>query len=237
MFLFYLSKVPFFFLPLNLAVLRLPRLNRLTGLRWLRHASPRDDSAETIVRQHHEISRHLHSPAPCAIGKIGTSELLGLEFFERWIQPPWPKAASWHRPAQRLFECSGLFPVRRDIFLRWGQEYRAALVDLDIVAQRQPGMIFESVLEKKLIDQLCPHALRVGFYLLRILAPTAPWLDDLAGMRWLVIHPFEKTIRAQLPHLAELGVYSESTRPVLLQRALDTQILPCPQFSYIKSRI
>ena len=213
--------------------MRIPRLNRLTGLRWWRHASPRDDSPETVLRQNQEISRRLSSPAPCAIGKIGTTELLGLEFFQRWIRPPWPQAASWHRPARRLYECSGLFPVQKDVFFRWAGEYRAALGTLDIVAQWQPGMIFESVLEKKLIDHFCPQAFRAGFNLLHFTNPAAPWLDELAGRRWLVIHPFEKTIRAQLPHLAELGVFSVSSRLALEQRARDTRILPCPQFAYM----
>lgn len=213
--------------------MRIPRLNRLTGLRWWHHASPRDDSAETVLRQNQEISRRLLSPTPCAIGKIGTTELLGLEFFERWIRPPWPRAASWYRPAQRLYECSGLFPIQKDIFFRWAVEYRDALGSLDIVAQWQPGGIFESVLEKKLLDRFCPQAFRAGFYLLRLLAPTAPWIDDLTGLRWMVIHPFEQTIRAQLPHLAELGVYSDSARPALEQRTRDTRILPCPQFAYM----
>jgi len=212
---------------------RLPRLNRLTGLRWWHHASPRDDSAETVLRQNQEISRRLLSPTPCAIGKIGTTELLGLEFFERWIRLAWPKAASWHRPTQRLFECSGLFPVQKDIFFRWAGEYRAALGSLDIVAQWQPGMIFEGVMEKLLISKFNPAAFRVGLNFIHFLMPRSAWVDTLTGLRWLVIHPFERTIRAQLPHLAELGVYSDPARSALEQRARDTRILPCPQFAYM----
>jgi hypothetical protein len=208
-------------------------MNRLTGLRWWRHASPRDDSPETVLKQNAAISRCLLSSAPCAIGKIGTTELLGLEFFERTIRLSWPQAASWHRPARRLYDCSGLFPVRKDIFYRWNDEYRAALKALDVVAQWQPGEIFESVLEKKLIDQNCPHAFRAGFNLLRFIHPTAPWVNDLAKLRWLVIHPFRQAILAQLPHLAELGVFLDQVRPNLIQRAKDTRIISCPQFSYM----
>ena len=213
--------------------MRIPRLNRFTGLRWWLHASPRDDSPETVASQDTEIGHRLSAPAPCAIGKIGTTELLGLEYFGRWIRLPWPQAASWRRPARRLYDCSGLFPVRKDIFFRWAKEYRAALGGLDVVAQWQPGGIFESVLEKKLLDRFCPHAFRAGFNLLRFTNPAAPWLDHLARWRWLVIHPFEKTIHAQLPHLAELGVYPDSARPALGERARDTRILPCPQFAYM----
>jgi hypothetical protein len=55
----------------------------------------------------------------------------------------------------------------------------------------------------------------------------------LAALHWLVVHPFEKTIRAQLPHLASLGVYPDEALPDLERRARDTQVLPCPQFSYM----
>jgi hypothetical protein len=152
---------------------------------------------------------------------------------ERWVRLPWPQAASWYRPAQRLYDCSGLFPVRKDIFFRWAEVYRAALGALDLVAQWQPGGIFESVLEKKLLDRFCPRAFRAGFNLLRFTHPGAPWLDSLAALRWLVVHPFEKTIRTQLPHLAKLGVFSESAKPDLQQRESDTLIVACPQFAYM----
>jgi len=48
-----------------------------------------------------------------------------------------------------------------------------------------------------------------------------------------VIHPFEKSIRAQLPHLAKLGVFPASSESALRQRATDTRCLPPPQFSYM----
>jgi hypothetical protein len=58
-------------------------------------------------------------------------------------------------------------------------------------------------------------------------------LDDLAGLRWLVIHPFAQTIRAQLPHLNQLGVYSESAHADLACRAKDTSVIACPQLPYM----
>jgi len=214
--------------------MNLPHWNRLTGLRWWRHLKPRDKSDEARQRDDTKIADLLQAPQPCAIGKIGTTELLGLEYLSRWIQPPWPPPASWRRPARRLYDCSGLFPVRRDIFFRWAAEYQAALESLDIVAQWQPGSCFEGVLEDKVIGRFCPKASRVGRFFVRILAPQAKWLDDLAGLRWLVVHPFTKTIQSQLPRLAELGVFSDSSRPALEQRARDTRRLACPQFAYMQ---
>ena len=193
----------------------------------------RDDSETSRLHQEATIREMIHKKEPCAMGKIGTTELLGLEYLYRWIQPSWPKTASWRRPAKRLYECSGLFPIRHDIFFRWADECRLSLGQLDLASQWQVGPAYETALESALIDRLCPRAVRVGYYFLRILNPRAPWLDDLAKLRWLVIHPFEKTIRAQLPHLAELGVYSESARGDLAHRARDTAILACPQLPYM----
>jgi hypothetical protein len=172
-------------------------------------------------------------PGPCAIGKIGTSELLLLEYPHRWIRPPWPEAASWHRPTERLFHSGGLFPLEKRIYQRFVREFPDSVNSFDLVAQWQATGTYEATLERAMLDLLCPHALRVGFYLVRILAPRAPWLDDLAGLRWLVIHPFAQTIRAQLPNLSKLGVYTSSVESHLQRRALDTSIISCPQLPYM----
>jgi len=172
-------------------------------------------------------------PGPCAMGKVGTSELMMLEYAERYLRLPWPYTASWYRPTQRLHNTGGLFPVTKQIFDRFVSEYPDSVRSLDLVAQWQLGGTYEAALEAAVLDRLCPQAVRVGHYFLRILNPHAPWLNDLAKLRWLVIHPFEQTIRAQLPHLAELGVYSESACEDLARRARDTAILACPQLAYM----
>lgn len=213
--------------------MRIPRLNRLTGLRWWRHMQPRDDSPETSRLQEAKISERLRSPDPCAIGKIGTTELLGLEFFERWIHLPWPKSASWSRPAKRLYECSGLFPVRRDIFYRWADEYTASLSALDAIGQWQPGLVYEGVIENLLISKYNPKAERIGTRLLHFYPARPTWLNDIAKLRWLVLHPFEKTIQAQLPKLIKLGVFPKSSNSDLARRSHDTSIIPCPQLPYM----
>jgi hypothetical protein len=167
------------------------------------------------------------------MGKVGTSELMMLEHSARHLRLPWPRTASWYRPTQRLHNTGGLFPVTKQIFDRFVSEYPDSVRSLDLVAQWQLGGTYEAALEAAVLDRLCPQAVRVGYYFLRILNPHAPWLNDLAKLRWLVIHPFEKTIRAQLPHLAKLGVYSESARGDLARRARDTEILACPQLPYM----
>jgi len=158
---------------------------------------------------------------------------MGLEYLYRYIQLPWPPPASWRRPARRLHDCSGLFPVRRDIYLRWADELREALHQMDILAQWQLPHIYLAAIEDRLLGLLAPQAYRAHRLFIHPLHPPAPWLEDLAKLRWLVIHPFAKTIRAQLPHLGSLGFYPEASQPDLAQRAKDTCILACPQFSYM----
>ena len=213
--------------------MNLPHWNRLTGLRWWRHLKPRDMSDEARQGADTKIADLLASPQPCAIGKIGTTELMGLEYLYRWIQPPWPPPASWRRPARRLHDCSGLFPVRRDIYIRWSQEYRSALHQMDYVAQWQPPDTYLSVMEDLLIKELVPSAFRGSIDFLHFWGRNSPWLDTLAGLRWLVIHPFANTIRLQLPKMPLFGIFTEKCRDHLEQRASDTQLIPCPQFAYM----
>lgn len=213
--------------------MNLPHWNRLTGLRWWRHLRNRDDSVETRQRDDTKIADLLQAPQPCAIGKIGTTELMGLEYLYRRIQLPWPAAASWRRPAQRLHDCSGLFPVRRDIYLRWAEEYRSALNQMDYLAHWQPSDTYLSVMEDLLIRELAPSAFRGSIDFLHFWGRNSPWLDTLAVLRWLVIHPFANTIRLQLPKLPLFGIFSEKSQDLLQHRATDTRLISCPQFSYM----
>ena len=212
----------------------MPRLNRLSGPFWWRRLPPREKTRPgEIGRQGQDVARHLQAPGPCALGKIGTTELLALEYFERWIRPPWPRSASWYRPAQRLFHTAGVFPIRRDIFFRFGDVYRATLADLDLVALWQPPGTFESVLERAAVERWASRAARTGFYFIRFVKPYATWLEDLARLRWLVIHPFGKTIRHQLPRIAEFGIFAKTSQEDLKIRIRDTQVLACPQLPYM----
>ena len=213
--------------------MQLPRLNRLTGLYWAKASPHRDDSEASFLKQDAAIQSVLLQPEPCAIGKIGTSELLMLEYTERWIRLSWPHPASWRRPAERLFHSGGLFPVQKSIFNEFVFEYSKTVQSLDLVAQWQASRTYEAAFEQAILNRLCPHAIRMGFRLLQFFTPRAPWLDDLAKLRWLVIHPFDQTIRAQLPNLSKLGVYSSAAKSHLQDRALDTSIIACPQLPYM----
>lgn len=209
------------------------RLNRLTGFRWWLQGDPDPAALASPEQQGETIAFFLRRPAPCALGKIGTSELRVLEFGERWWQMPWPKAASWRRPAERLYNTGGLFPVRQDIFFQFMETYRAVLARMDLMALWQTLGTYESALEHSAVARWAPQAKRTGFYFIRFVKPYASWLEDLAKLRWLVIHPFKKSILHQLPRIHDFGVFSDVSRMDLANRIQDTRILACPQLAYM----
>jgi hypothetical protein len=167
------------------------------------------------------------------IGKLGTTELMGLEFFDRWIQPPFPTNASWKRPAERLLHTAGLFPVSREIFFRWKEAYLESVHHLDVVAQWQPSGTFLSVYEDTALRRFAPQARRVPLASLHPIWPPASWLPAILGKRWLVVSPFPETIRSQLPRLSKLGIYPEAYLDQLENTARSLQVVACPQLAYM----
>ena len=150
--------------------------NRLTGLLWWQRLAQLDSSESFRLASEEKISNLLRSPLPCAIGKIGTTEVMGLEYLYRYIQLPWPPAASWRRPAQRLHDCSGIFPVRQDIFLHWADECRSALGQMDLLSQWQVPSTYLAALEERVLALLAPQAFRAHRNFIHLLHPPEPWL-------------------------------------------------------------
>lgn len=215
--------------------MNLPRLNRLTGIHWKRWARRQHETQEDICRGEEKVSIALKTNAPCAIGKMGTTEMMVLEFFDRWIQPPWPKNASWWRPTQRLHHTAGFFPVEKEAIQRWLPLYRAALGTLDLVPVWQTPGTYLSAYEDRALTRYVSQAGRISLTALHPVHPPASWLPELCSLRWLVISPFEKTIRAQLPHLEKLGFFPERSLPLLPQVRAQCRILRCPQLPYLET--
>jgi hypothetical protein len=207
-----------------------PHFNHLTGLRWKRLCGRRGTNLNEAQSQAW-IAAAMERRAPCAIGKIGTSELLAEEYLDRWIQLPWPPNASWRRPAQRLFYNAGVFPVREDIYRRWASVYREAVRELDFVAQWQPNGTFLEAYEQAFLDRDLPNAVRGSFVGLEPVG--AAWLPPLAELRWLVVSPFCETIRTQLPKLSLLNIFRGVSEKQLAKAAANCRFLPCPQLPYM----
>lgn len=106
--------------------MRWPRLNSLTGLNWSRFVRHKEEDPAEQKKHESLIRGRLESIGTFSAGKIGTSELMVLEYFDRRIRLPWPESASWLRPAKRLFENSGFFPSEK-ICLRIGDSFMWSL--------------------------------------------------------------------------------------------------------------
>lgn len=210
--------------------MNLPHLNRLTGLRWRRLCNQRAKNLD-VPQSQAWITEALVRRDPCAMGKVGTCELLAQEYLDRWIQLPWPRNASWYRPAQRLFHTAGVFPINREIYLRWAPAYREAVRSLDFVAQWQPEGSFLDAYEQAFLDRELPLAARGNFHGLEPVG--APWLQPLSNLRWLVISPFCETISTQLPNLARLNIFHGIPGESLSRIGSTCRLLPCPQLPYM----
>ena len=83
--------------------------NRLFA-KWLLNRCQKSES-ETTVDTTLAFETLLNCKQGAIYGKIGTTELLALEYSDRIFQPSWPNGLSWKRQAERLFVDSGVFPV------------------------------------------------------------------------------------------------------------------------------
>jgi len=145
-----------------------------------------------------DLEHFLAAPGGFCYGKIGTTELLALEYSDRWLRPFWPAAASWKRPAERLYVDSGFFPVTRGEFKNFLTTYRASVADLDGICLWQDDP-FLRYYERVLAAELCPRARCITY-----LALSSRVLEELAGLRWLVVSSFSKTMKHQASRLVEI---------------------------------
>jgi len=145
---------------------------------------------------------------PFVWGKIGTTELLALEYDDRLIRTPVPGISHWKRAAQRLFVDSGVFPVERASFGRFCNIYREALRSLNGVLAWQSDPFLQNY-EERLIQESCPQAARLNWHDLGY-----GIYEEMMNLRWLVVSPFVKTMAKQAqkfhkihakPHLADFA--------------------------------
>ncbi|MGE9292534.1 MAG: hypothetical protein ACQKBW_02885 [Puniceicoccales bacterium] len=141
-----------------------------------------------------ELIRHtIASATPAAIGKLGGTECKCLRFAERWFRPPFPYNLSWKRPGKTLYELSGVYPMRKDIFYRMVHLYREMLPQTDIlVAWYNKG-------EEHILSKYAPQAKLIPFRGLDCInrVEYTPWTEALAGKRVLVVSPFCESILQQ----------------------------------------
>ena len=132
---------------------------------------------------------------PFVAGKIGGAELMALEYGDHHIRPPWPAGWSWKRPARRLMNNAGFFPVQKRAFDRWQTIMRDSIAATDILCAWQTDPFLEAY-EKQLIQELAPGSRNFPLEQLG-----RPLVSALLPFRWLVVSPFLQSVRRQLPKL------------------------------------
>lgn len=164
----------------------------------------------------------LKSARPFVAGKIGGAELMALEYQDHRIRPSWPRGWSWARPARRLMNNAGFFPVERAAFERWQEIMRQAIAATDVLCAWQDDP-FLRVYEQQLIQELAPTSR--DFELEKLGRPLLP---ALLPFRWLVISPFVRSIRRQLPRLREVHDPRHEVEGDWARPAETCQLVRCP---------
>jgi glycosyltransferase involved in cell wall biosynthesis len=141
-----------------------------------------------------DYGKKLELGRPFAAGKIGTAEILALEYHDRHFRPPWI-AQGWRRPASRLANNAGFFPLEWHSFKDWDRAMRQAVGHLDYVCAWQDDP-FLGVYEEEVLCQIAPRSRRIP---MRFLGKSI--LPQIAPYRWLVISPFVQTMRRQLAQM------------------------------------
>jgi hypothetical protein len=142
--------------------------------------------------------KKINQGTPFIAGKIGGAELMALEYEDHWLKLSLIKKWSWERPAQRLSNNAGFFPVRKNAFLRWATIMKKSIAAADFLCAWQNDS-FLKLYEKRLIEELAPKSLSITNEMLG-------WgiVPSISNLNWLVISPFEMTMRKQLPKMKEV---------------------------------
>lgn len=159
-------------------------------------------------------------------GKIGTTELLALEYYHRRISPSFPPALSWKRQAKRLWIDSGVFPVEKKQFYEFIEIYLQSIQKIDALYlwQKDP---FLGPFEEALTQKYCSQAKLLERGELSYLA-----IPDLLSLRWLVISPFVASMKQQIGKISR--IHNLKANSEIIQRTIEScQFLQCPQFSHL----
>ena len=146
-----------------------------------------------------QLSEKLLQKTPFLAGKIGGVELLALEYLDHRLRFEWPEGWSWRRPARRLHNNAGFFPIQKRLFMRWNQEMRQSIAASDFLCAWQADPFLKEY-ENALIQSLAPKSCAISMSLLG--REILPWI---ASSRWLVVSPFVKTMQKQLPRMKQIN--------------------------------
>ena len=199
--------------------------------RWMNNRlviGTRGDTSTKGDEKKGDYGEMLRNKKPFAAGKIGTAELLALEYFDRYIRLPWPSFWSWQRPAQRLLNNAGFFPLDRKAFYQWNITFRNAIRQINYICAWQQDS-FLAAYEQALIKKVAPTSCPIEYK--KIVGEALP---AISSVRWLVVSPFVKTMKQQLPRLAAIH-RMPTINEALWQKIEETcQFVRCPFQSHLE---
>jgi len=170
----------------------------------------------------------LREEEPFVAGKIGGAELLALEYGDHLIRPPWPPGWSWERPARRLMNNAGFFPVNKEAFARWQTIMRDSIGATDILCAWQTDPFLRTY-EERLIQELAPASSDIPLETLG-----RPLVPALLPFRWLVISPFVLSIQRQLSKLQAIHDPLGKIRGEWDKPAKQCELVRCPFQSHLE---
>jgi hypothetical protein len=186
---------------------------------------------ETFNRDYAEpsvIREKLIQKTPFLAGKIGGAELMALEYLDHRLKFELPKGWSWRRPANRLHNNAGFFPIQKKNFIMWDWEMRRAIAGVDFLCAWQTDPFLEKY-EIALIQSLAPHSRAIPMATLG-----RGILPEIASFRWLVVSPFTKTMQKQVTLLKEIHDPEDKTSTDWDRIAKTCQFVRCPFQSHLE---
>ena len=215
-------------------IIKLSRENYRVFTRGLRKANNRlvRHDAVAVARRPmakiDDLANALHEGKPLVAGKIGGAELMALEYGDHRIRPAWPPGWSWQRPARRLMNNAGFFPVEKGAFDRWQVTMRGAITAADFLCAWQTDP-FLRIYEERLIRELAPMSRN---FLLESLG--RPLVPALLPFRWLVVSPFAASIHRQLKNLRAIHDPLRKVNGDWSGPAQSCELVRCPFQSHLE---
>jgi hypothetical protein len=146
-----------------------------------------------------DYEKMLLEKTPFLAGKIGGAELMALEFMDHKIKLNWPPGWSWKRPAGRLYNNAGFFPIEKEAFLSWHELMTESIATTDFLCEWQTDP-FLRIYETNLIQFLAPRSKSIPLEML-----CRGILPALAPFRLVIVSPFVKTMQKQLPRMHKIN--------------------------------
>lgn len=176
--------------------------------------------APSVLSRKDVIEKFSRPNLPVAFGKIGTTELLALEYHYRRVKTPW----GWNRPAKRLYFDSGVFPPSLQEMNQFASIYREAISQIDgLYLWQPPGFLAD--FERELVQSINPKAERI-----RGQEVSFSLILELPPCRWVVVSSFAETMLSQLKKLSLIHPRSTVAREVIES----CQFVQAPHFPWHK---